>query len=145
MIFLNDYFLINNPFNNLKINSKDIVKEKILRYNEKLLDTTNDDNATIYSDSDYYTSHPRFTTSIIEENIKIDSPPGKAEEDDKQLLYIIGPMLTMTMSSPVNISASLINLANDKFNFTSIIPVLVIAVCNDSFNTFIAFFNEELN
>lgn len=69
MIFLNDQFLINNPFNNIKLNSEDIVKEKIPNYNENLLDTTTDDNEIIYSDNDYYIRQPRTITSILEENI----------------------------------------------------------------------------
>ena len=127
IIILKNMILINNPLNNLKVNSESIIKKEIPKYNKELLNTEEDDDASIYNENDYYSRQPRFTTSIIEENLKIDSPPGKIETDDTPILYTVGPMLTMTMTSAVSVSTSIINLANGKTTWLSAMPAFVIA------------------
>ena len=71
---------------------------------------------------------PRFVTSIIEENVKIDSPPGKIEPDETPVLYTIGPMLTMSMSSIVSATVSVMNLKNGNGSITSALPAIVVSV-----------------
>ena len=128
IIFLNNLLIISNYNKGLRINSETIIKKEISSYSGELLETEEDDNATIYSEGEYYSRAPRFLTSIIEENIKIDSPPGKVEPDDTPVLYTIGPMLTMAMSSIVSASTSIINLMNGRGTLLTVLPTTVISV-----------------
>ena len=127
IIVLNNQLLINNPFNNLKFNSENIKEASNPIYDKELLKTEEDDNAVLYSEDEYYSRQPRFMTSLTEENINIDNPPSKIEEDNTPILYTIGPMLTMTMTSAVSVSTSLINVANGKSTWLSSLPALIIA------------------
>ena len=125
IIILDDFILLNKD---ARFNSPYVKEEKLPVQDGELIKTIEDDNATLYLDSDYYDRQPRFTTSITEEEIKIDNPPGKVEPDDTPLIYTLGPMLTMTMTSAVSMSTSIINLKNGNGTALTIIPSIVIAI-----------------
>ena len=126
IIVIDDYIIINGDF---KINSDNIVVKDLPAYNDaKLLETIDDDNATVYNENDYFSRQPRFITSIDEENIKIDNPPTKVEQDDTPLFLTLGPMITMTMTSAVSVSTSVINLMNGNSTFLSALPTIILAV-----------------
>ena len=125
IIVLNDYIIVNG---NVSINSDKIAKKPLPELKDDLAETAEDDNATIYNENDYYSRQPRFTSTIKEEQLKIDSPPGKVEQDDTPVLYTIGPMITMTMTSAVSVSTSITNLMNGNSSRTSAIPAILISV-----------------
>lgn len=128
IIILNNYLIINNPQKCLQINSPNIVQKPLLQYVGNLLPTEEDDNATIYNENEYYSRSPRFVTSINEENIKIDNPPGKVEPDETPVLYTIGPMLTMSMSSIVSAATSIINIRSGNGNLSTAFPAILVSV-----------------
>ncbi len=125
IIVLGDYIAINGKS---RINTDFIIPKELPSEDAKLLETVDDDNATIYTENDYFSRQPRFTTSIVEEQIKIDNPPSKVEPDDTPLFFTLGPMITMTMTSVVSVSTSVANLVNGNASFKSTIPTLIIAV-----------------
>ena len=127
IIALNDNLLINNYNNKLVINSDNLVENVIPTYFGEKKETVEDDIATLYVENDYYSRQPRFKTSITEENLKIDSPPGKTLPDETPLIMTIGPMITMTMSSAVNVSSTLINLSSGNTTIDRVWPTLLIA------------------
>ena len=128
IIVLNNMIIINNYNKQLRINSQSIVQKDFPVYGQTLLETEEDDNATLYCENEYYSRSPRFLTSIVDEEIKIDSPPGKTEPDDTPVLYTVGPMLTMAMSSIVSAATSIINMMNGKGTLVTILPTTIIAV-----------------
>ena len=128
IIVLNDYLIVNGFINGVGINSSNIVKRELPNYTSELVKTMDDDNAEIYSENDYFSRSPRFVTSIIEENVKIDSPPGKSEPDSTPVIYTIGPMLTMAMSSVVSASTSIMTALNGNGTIMTILPTAVVSV-----------------
>jgi len=128
IIILNNYIIINSPSNGTTINSVKIIKKELPKYNGQLSETIDDDNAQLYTENDYFSRSPRFVTSIIEEDFKIDSPPGKVEPDETPVLYTIGPMLTMSMSSIVSASVSVSTLLSGKGTILTALPTILVAV-----------------
>lgn len=128
IIPLNNYIIIKSSNQNIKINNSNIVSRELPKYNSTPETTEEDDNATIYNDNDYYSRSPRFVTSIIEENIKIDNPPGKVEADETPVLYTVGPMLTMSMSSIVSAVVSIMNLKSNDGGLVSSLPAILVSV-----------------
>ena len=128
IIIINDFLIINNYINNVVINSNNIIQKDLPSYSNELLPTVDDDNAEIYNENDYYSKSPRFVTSIIEEELKIDSPPGQVLPDETPIIYTIGPMLTMAMSSIVSASVSIMNVLNGKGTLISVAPTAAISV-----------------
>ena len=128
IIVLNDYIIINDYIENTKINANNIIERELPQFNGELLPTTDNDDAELYTEKDYFSRSPRFVTTIADEEIKIDSPPGKIEPDDTPVIYTVGPMLTMAMSSVFSASLSAINILNGKGSIYTALPTIVIAV-----------------
>ena len=128
IIVMNEYLIINGYINGLKINSKNIIRNELPQYKGEYIETTDDDNAELYSESDYFSRSPRFVTTINTEEIKIDSPPGKSEPDNTPVIYTIGPMLTMAMSSIVSASTSIMTVLNGNGTLLTVLPTAVVSV-----------------
>ena len=128
MIILNNYIIINDFMIPTQINTNNIVQKDLPTYDGELLPTTNNDNAELYTEKDYFSRSPRFVTTIADEEMKIDSPPGKIEPDDTPVIYTVGPMLTMAMSSVFSASLSAINILNGNGSLLTALPTIVIAV-----------------
>ena len=128
IIVINDFLVINNFINNVIINSNDIILKELPTYSGELMPTIDDDNAEIYNENDYFSRSPRFVTSIIEEEVKIDSPPGQIKTDETPVIYTIGPMLTMAMSSVVSASISIMNVLNGRGTWLSVAPTATISI-----------------
>ena len=124
---LNEFVFINNYNRTLMFNTSAIQRKEMPQYTGNFLPTEEDDSAVLYSESDYYSRQPRFITALALEDVKIDNPPGKSEPDDTPVLYTIGPMLTMTMSSAVSISTSIMNLMNGEKSLMGVLPALLIS------------------
>jgi len=128
IIVLNSYIIINSYINGITINSPKIIKKELPKYNGTLEKAIDDENAELYNENDYYSRAPRFVTTINEENFKIDSPPSKIEPDDTPILYTVGPMLTMAMSSVVSASVSIVNLLNGNGTILSVLPAIIVSI-----------------
>ena len=128
MIILNDIIIINKYTNGVTINSENIVPVELPKYQGELLKTDDDDDAELYSENDYFSRSPRFVTTIGDEEMKIDNPPGKSEPDDTPVIYTIGPMLTMAMSSVVSASTSITNVVKGNGTLWTVLPTAVISV-----------------
>lgn len=128
IIVLNDYIIINNDVGRFSVNSVTMSKRELPRSSEEPLDTPEDDSLVLYEENDYYSRQPRFVTSVTEEVLKIDSPPGKQEPDETPVILTLGPMLTMTMTSVVTLSTSILNVTSGKSTWIRILPSIVIAV-----------------
>ncbi len=128
IIILNSYIIINSYANGITMNSPHITQKELPKYEGELLKTIDDDNAELYSENDYYSRSPRFVTTITDEEMKIDSPPGKVEPDDTPIIYTIGPMLTMAMSSVVSASVSITNALNGNGTWLTVAPTAAISL-----------------
>ena len=128
IIILNDYIIINNRNNAVTINSSNIVKKELPNYTGELLKTTDDDNAELYNENDYFSRSPRFVTSIVEESINIDNPPAGTEKDETPVIYTIGPMLTMALSSVISASTSIMTVLQGKGTWISVLPTALLSI-----------------
>ena len=128
IIALNDFIVVNGFVNGIGINSPNIVKRDMPVYNSELIETVDDDNSELYNENDYFSRSPRFVTSIVEEDIHIDSPPGKNEPDNTPVIYTIGPMITMAMSSVVSASTSIMTALNGNGTFATIAPTALVSI-----------------
>ena len=127
-IVLNNYIVFNNFNNGFNITSPNFVKKTLSKYDKELLSTQDDDNAELYNEKDYFSRAPRFVTSIVEENVGIDSPPGKqSKEENASLLMTIGPTITMGMSSLVTGFTAVNNVVSKNYSMTQALPSILIA------------------
>ncbi len=128
IIVINNFILINNPNNSITYNTSLLTLNPplILRQIDEV-PQNNDLILNLYNKSDYFFKAPRFKKSIIPLTVKIDAPPNKEKEDETPLIYTIGPMLTMGMTSAVIGFVALNNVINNNQELSSAMPTLVIS------------------
>ena len=100
IIVLKDTLIINNIGSNLSIDNNYLESISSIVQKQTSFDNPDEETIEFYKEDDYFYRAPRFKTGIVDANIAIDPPPGKMDnEDNTPLIYTLGPMLTMAMSS----------------------------------------------
>ncbi len=124
-----NFIVINNPNNKMSYNSNVL---NIINFNsqeeENLFEEDDDLYIELYQPEDYFLRQPRFKSSIEKEEILIDAPPAKQDTQEMPLIYTIGPMITMAMTSMVTLVSTLTNVMINGKSWTTAIPSIVIAI-----------------
>ena len=122
IIYMDNFLVINNPYNNLQLDSKMFTP---LVINEPQTNTKEDPYLT--SDEEYFEKMPRFITKFKPEEVIIDAPPTPKGIDDKPLIYTLGPMLTMSMMSIVTVFNAISNMVTTQ-NYSQSFSTLIIGL-----------------
>ena len=121
MVVGSNYIALNNPDEKLKIKSDSIGigRTQVAR--------NNDENMPEQPEKQFFSRSPRFRKEIEHAEIKIDPPPPLEKEETVPLALMIGPSITMGMTS---VSTGLISLINgiNGGNMASVIPTLLMSV-----------------
>lgn len=127
IIVLLDNLFINNPKNNLKLRSNLF---EIKKYSPQILKENKieeDTDAEVYKKDDFYYKSPRFRGNVEKVQIVIDPPPAKENLQEMPLIYVVGPALTMGMTSAVTAFTSINSVISQGKAFSAAIPSLLIA------------------
>lgn len=116
-----NYIAINNPDNLLKINAKGLVGYKPQSINTEL------DNIEL-PEKKYFFRSPRFHREIEHSIIKIDPPPQVQKMDTVPLALMLGPSITMGMTSLSTGLLSLNNVLSNGGDITQALPTLMMSV-----------------
>ena len=126
IIWMNNYFIINNPNNVILIKGLENFK-KIPYSEEQIQDVSDEDmNKTLYSDDEYFYHTPRLKSVLLEENIKIDAPPAKVQNDSTPAILAIGTSITMAASSLMTGYSVFYGLSTGTKTLVQSIPQIVI-------------------
>lgn len=89
-----------------------------------------DENKEInyYEDDDYFYRAPRFKNSIVKETMVIDPAPIKIQEDKTPMIFIIGPMLTMAMTSLITAYTSINSIITSDRSLSEALPSILMSV-----------------
>ena len=133
IIVLGNYIITNNPFDRAKYSGD--VFNLYNKPNIPIEPTDEDKNneLEVYEENDYFFRSPRFRTIIEKEEMVIDSPPGKQQEDDTPAILTIGPQITMGMSSMLSLSNTFMQISDEitntgEVNWMKYAPTLVMAI-----------------
>ena len=117
IIVLKDILLINNPNGKVFLNNITANLEELqINYDTNFVNTEIKEN-NLYNDKDYFSKSPRIRRIIQNKKIKIDSPPSVGKEEEIPLIYTLGPMLTMGMTSAVSLTNILLKINNGETTF----------------------------
>ena len=126
IIVMKDTLIINNIGSALSIDGTCL--ESVASINQKQVEFDNPDEEAIefYKEDDYFYRAPRFKTGIQEALITIDPPPGGEEQGEEKtpLIYTLGPMLTMAMSSMTTGISALQGVINGTADWSTAAPSL---------------------
>ncbi len=115
------YFAINNPDMQLKIRG-----EGLSTYRRQAIRPTED--VAELPDKKYFFRSPRFHREIRREEIHIDPPPQVQKMDTVPLALMLGPSLTMAMTSVSTGILSVSNVLANGGNITQALPSLIMSV-----------------
>ena len=125
IIIMKDFVVINNPSKLVTFNVNNLKplppEEKIMNYDE--LESI--DELLTYDKKDYFYKSPRFREEVEEVTINIDPPPQKEPDNEMPLIYTLGPMVTMGMTSVVSGYSSLANIAKGQSTIGENLPTLI--------------------
>ena len=128
ILIIGNSLFINNPASKININQNCFTPCHI-NQNSYLgkKETGDEEEILLYDEQDYFYRAPRFVTSIEKENISFDSPPESESQKERPIIYTVGPMLTMAMSSCIYGVMALGNVLTKKNTISESFPTLLIS------------------
>ena len=127
IIVMKDYIMINQIGTSIRYSNR--LKKLENSYQILEVDELEEDNIKpIYNKDDYFHSSPRFKTVIERENMSIDAPPSRENDKEMPMIYVIGPMITMSMTSVVFAMSSINNMINGNGTMWTVLPTVVMAI-----------------
>lgn len=117
-----NFFAINNPDNLLRIGSDNLMPYKPQHFSEKERDTDN------LPEKEYFFRSPRFHREAEHTEIRIDPPPQLQKADTVPLALMLGPSITMGMTSLSTGILSLNNVLANGGEITQALPTVFMSV-----------------
>lgn len=125
IIILKDIILINNPNNKVFLNNiTSNLEELKIDYDSNLVNTEIKEN-DLYTDNEYFSKSPRIRRIVQNKRVKIDSPPSVSNNDEVPLLFSLGPMFTMGMTSVVTLTNTLLRINGGETTFKKSWPTVI--------------------
>lgn len=125
MIVGKGYISLNNPDGAVSVNQSILVPMSMIQ-----LEKTNGE-ANIWAEEDqeedYFYRSPRYRRGFEDYEFKIDPPPAYHEFEKTPMILILGPSLTMGMTSVVVGLISVQNALNNGGNMMSSVPTLIMS------------------
>lgn len=128
IIVCNEDIIINNPNNNVNIQSSSLTLVNKEEFKYEVISTNADEDIPLFDKDDYYFKSPRFNSVLELEEVVIDEPPMREPENDTPLIITMGPRLTMLCTSII----SLVNYINSYINGTATKERLIFAIATIS-------------
>ncbi len=127
IIVLKDTIIVNNIGQNLLINGGYLESVASINQKQVVMDNPDEEAIEFYKEDDYFYRAPRFKTGIQDAVITIDPPPGGGDESGEKtpLIYTLGPMLTMAMSSMTTGISALQGVVNGTSDWSTAAPALL--------------------
>ncbi len=113
IIVVGDTLISNNPFGRVKYSSDVFTMYQKPQVEEEVGNEEKNNELEVYEEDDFFFRSPRFRTIIEREEIAIDPPPGKQQEDKTSLLMQYGPMITSGMSSLTSLSTTFLTVTKE--------------------------------
>ena len=115
-----NYFAVNNPDGLLRLQSNNLTQYKPQIVNGEIKEIE-------LPEAEHFYRSPRFYRDIDQGEIKIDPPPQMEKLETVPLALMLGPSLTMAMTSMTTGIFSVVNVMNNGGEFTQAIPSLMMA------------------
>ncbi len=117
------FFAINNPDNSIKIKS-----DSMLNYVSQKVEDIIEDEDDYLAEDEYYYRSPRFKREIEEKVIEIDSPPAVQKIDEVPMALMLGPSMTMGLTSVTTGAVTVTNVITNGGNMMQAIPTMMMSV-----------------
>ena len=122
IIVMGNLIMINNPGGKVKVTSQSLSTYTIHQEQVSYQETQEMD---LYNENDYFFKTPRLRRFIETYNLNFANPPSLDEEKDMPLLLVLGPSITMAITSLVNLYNTLLQVFSGRMTPAQSIPRLI--------------------
>lgn len=126
IIIIKNNIIINN-IDKIKVDSNLFYESKYTKQNVKEFPET-DEEILMYKENEYFFKAPRFRNNPDKITLSIDPAPSKEQEDKTPLLFSMGPMLTMGMTSAVSAFTAINSVVVNNRPISEALPSIIMAV-----------------
>jgi len=126
IVVIKNNIIINN-IDKIKVDSSLFMESRYPKQNAKEFKET-EEEILMYKDSDYFFKAPRFRNNPDPITLNVDPAPTKEEEDKTPLLFSMGPMLTMGMTSGVSAFTAINSVVVNNRPITDALPSIIMAI-----------------
>lgn len=116
-----NYFAVNNPENLLEIHSADL-----LEFIPQEIQPAK--NKVELPEKKYFFRSPRFHREIEHQHVQIDAPPQPEKLDTVPMALMLGPAITMGMTSVMTAMIAVNNVISNGGEITQALPMIIMAV-----------------
>ncbi len=127
LVVMPQFIILSSPMGMVKVNSQ-IFKPRAKENKELFQEKEEIKDIELYSPNEYFHQAPRFITAIEPLKMEIDPPPSKEPESNMPLIYSLGPMVTMGMSSLVMSISSINSMLSQGKTFGDVMPTVIVAL-----------------
>lgn len=127
MIFIKNNIII-NQIGKIKVDGNLFTQSSFPKQIVKKIEEVDDEEIVLYKESDYFFKSPRFRNNPDRVTLPIDQAPAKPQEDNTPVLYSLGPMLTMGMTSMVSAFTAISSVVQNGRPVKEALPSVIMAV-----------------
>lgn len=125
IIILGDMIIVNKIGDLVRINNQSFMPVQLQIQPVINDDNVLEENVDFFKQEDYFFRSPRFKAGVEPVQINIDAPPSKIEPDNTPIMYVIGPMLCMGMTSLMTGYNSVYGIMKGSSDLKSSLPTLI--------------------
>ena len=128
IIVMKDYIVVNSLGDVVRYDSNTFSIMNSIVQEQTEEDSIEDEAIEFYKEEDYFFRSPRFKSSIEPVNIVVEDPPAPESKENMPMIFVIGPMVTMAMSSLVFGITAFSGVLNGTQQLSSALPTLIMSV-----------------
>ncbi len=125
MIVVGDCLICNNPFGRVKYSSDVFTVYQKPKVDIEPGNEEKNNELEVFEEDDFFFRSPRFRTIIEKEEIVIDPPPSKPQEDNNPFILTVGPMITSAMTSLSSLASTLTYISSGERTLGQAWPALL--------------------
>ena len=125
IIIVRNTIIVNN-IENIRVDANTFAEARFPKQVAKEF-KENDEDIVLYKDNDYFFKAPRFRSSNEKVVLQIDAAPQQEKENKTPLIYTLGPMITMGMTSLMSAFTAINNVVIGGRSFAQALPSIIIA------------------
>ncbi len=118
--------LVNNPGGLVKIDHTFFMEKEITSVEYKPLEEDSDTLVEVFAKEDYFLRPPRFKLGIEPKVFQLDEPPSKEKVEEMPIIYTLGTMFVMAISSMVTGIYALLKVISGEQSMAEALPSLLV-------------------
>lgn len=133
IILMGNSIYVNNPSGKMKYDENVLVLDKIEEQTVVKDEREEEKYVELYSPKDYFYRSPRISSKITKEEIIIDNPPSKRDNDRMPVMLTVGSTLCMGIMSLISVISVISGMATGRTSLgdsiLSLISALAMLMC----------------